>query len=302
MTKLTLALDWTPNVNHIGFLVAKELGFYSAAGVDLELVSPDLDNYQLTPAKKVELGQVDFALCPMESVLSYRTKASPFYVKAIATIFRQDVSAIAVLRDSKIRRPKDLDGKAYASYQARYEDEIVKQMVKNDGGLADIQLVYPEKLGIWENLVSRKSDATWIFLNWEGISALGKGVKLNTFKMADYGVPYSYSPVIIAAENKLKTCDQSYRSFLGATKKGFLHAASNPQESAQILGMKLADDERDINLIEALRYSANYFGDETTWGKMETDNVQKYLDWIYQNDLEDIPVTVGDMVTNELLA
>ncbi|MEM6361809.1 MAG: ABC transporter substrate-binding protein, partial [Bacteroidota bacterium] len=91
MTKLTLALDWTPNVNHIGFLVAKERGYYSDAGLDVEIISPAVDNYQLTPAKRVELGHADFALCPMESVLSYRTKKAPFNIKAIAAIFREDV-------------------------------------------------------------------------------------------------------------------------------------------------------------------------------------------------------------------
>lgn len=28
MTTLKIALDWTPNSNHIGILIAKDLGFY----------------------------------------------------------------------------------------------------------------------------------------------------------------------------------------------------------------------------------------------------------------------------------
>ena len=28
MTEFKLALDWTPNINHIGFIVGKEKGFY----------------------------------------------------------------------------------------------------------------------------------------------------------------------------------------------------------------------------------------------------------------------------------
>ena len=49
----------------------------------------------------------------------------------------------------KIKSPKDLDGKSYASYNARYEDKIIYEMVKNDGGRGNIDFVYPEKLGIW---------------------------------------------------------------------------------------------------------------------------------------------------------
>ena len=54
MKKLTLALDWTPNINHIGFVVAKEKGFYKSLGIDLNIVEPSVDNYKITPAKKVE--------------------------------------------------------------------------------------------------------------------------------------------------------------------------------------------------------------------------------------------------------
>ena len=76
-------------------------------------------------------------------------------------------------------RPKDLDGKIYASYRARYEDHIVKELIKNDGGTGDIQLIYPEKLGIWNTLLQHNADATWIFNNWEGIEAESKNIALN---------------------------------------------------------------------------------------------------------------------------
>ena len=78
MKKLTLALDWTPNINHIGFFIAQEKGFYKELGLDVSITDPSEDNYAVTPAKKIELGQANFALCPTESILSYRTKSKPF--------------------------------------------------------------------------------------------------------------------------------------------------------------------------------------------------------------------------------
>ena len=70
MNTLRLALDWTPNINHIGFYVAKELGYYRDIDIDLAITNPLDDNYTLTPAKKVELGEADFALCPTESIIN----------------------------------------------------------------------------------------------------------------------------------------------------------------------------------------------------------------------------------------
>ena len=77
MTHLKIALDWTPNINHIGFYVAKDKGFYADFNIDLEIIDTSIDNYKVTPAKKVELGIVDFALCPIESIISYRRKSTP---------------------------------------------------------------------------------------------------------------------------------------------------------------------------------------------------------------------------------
>ena len=115
-----LALDWTPNINHIGFFVAQKKEFYQEKGIVLEIISPEADNYEYSPAKKVELGLADIALCPTESIISFRTKDSPFNLMAIATLFQRDVSPIAVREDSNVNRPMDLDSKSYASYGARY--------------------------------------------------------------------------------------------------------------------------------------------------------------------------------------
>jgi hypothetical protein len=155
MIKLKLALDWTPNVNHIGFLIAKELGFYHQQGIDLEILNPKEDNYAMTPGKKLELDLTDFAI-------------------AIYAILQNDLSCIATLQSSNIPSPKWLDGKIYASYKARYEDHIVREMIKNDGGEGNLEIIYPEKLGIWNTLLSGQADATWIFDNWEGVEARGK--------------------------------------------------------------------------------------------------------------------------------
>jgi len=48
MTPLKVALDWTPNTNHIGIFVAKQLGFYKEQGIEVEILNPISDNYQVT--------------------------------------------------------------------------------------------------------------------------------------------------------------------------------------------------------------------------------------------------------------
>ncbi len=301
MPKLTLALDWTPNINHIGFFIAQEKGFYHESGIELEIVDPSTDNYAVTPAKKVELGQADFALCPTESIISYRTKTKPFPLIAIAAILQSDLSAIVVKKDSNINAPKDLDGKVYASYDARYEDEIVRQMIRNDGGKGNLNIQTPSKLGIWDTLLDGSFDATWIFLNWEALQSEALGQTLQYFKMSDYQIPYSYSPVIATNQENINNHRKSYEGFLAATKKGYLFAQENKAEAVKILQSLVPDKDQNINLAKALDVSAPHFGNIKNWGMMEHQTVRQFLDWIYEKGLESQQLELSELMTNELV-
>jgi len=274
MKKLRIALDWTANTNHTGFYVAQQKEFYKDLGLEVEILTPDQDNYAITPAKKVELGQADFALCPFESVISYRTKKKPFDAVALATIFKEDISAIATLANSNINSPKDLDGKTYASYKARYEDEIVRQMIINDGGTGAIEISYPNKLGIWETIMEEKAHATWIFTNWEGVQAKNEGIDLNLFKMEDYGIPYGYSPVIMASNEACQEHWKSYSNFLLATKRGYLYAKDNLEDAVAILAPFISAKDKNIDLLESQKQTSIYYGTQQNWGVLNVEKVQ----------------------------
>ena len=291
MIEFKLALDWTPNINHIGFIVGKEKGFYENYNINLDIQSPSNDNYKNSPAKKIELGIVDFGLCPTESVLSFRTKNNPFNLFAIGTIFQEDVSAIVVSKDSPVKRPKDLDGRSYASYGARYEDQIVKQLIKNDGGKGDIKISYPKRLGVWNTMKNNLYDSTWIFMNWEGI----ENPNLNFFRLKDYDIPYSYSPLIVASEKLINGSKSEINDFLKATKQGYIYSMNNIQESTEILYNYLPNSDKKINIIESLKFSIPYFGNSKSFGKISKDVFQKFFKWLELNEIENRLINVDEI-------
>lgn len=301
MDQLKLALDWTANTNHSGFFVAREMGFYAEQGIELEIQSPADDNYAHTPAKKVELGMADLAICPFESIVSYNTKQEKFDAVAIAALYREDISAIVTLEESGFDSPSKLDGKSYASYKARYEDKIVEQMIKNDGGQGNLTIGYPDKLGIWETLLTKTFDATWIFLNWEGVHAKAKGVVLNVFKLSDFGIPYSYSPVLMARRQKIDEQQEMYQRFLKATKKGFLYAVTDAKYAANSIAPHIAESDKDIDLLESQLFSNRYYGTEKNWGVIEEANVNQFLIWLREHRLEHTYFHYKDLVVNGLL-
>ena len=215
-SKITVALDWTPNGNHLGFFVAKDKGLYDAAGLDVTIVSPADAEYDgsynpgdedadapgapkyVTPCSKVAEGSAHFAMNSPEGVVGWNTAPGRPQLKAVAALLRdRNSSAIVALKSSGITSPKDLDGKRYASYAARFEGRIVQRMIQHAGGAGDYIEDTPPMLGIWNSLVEGKFDATWVFMQWEGVEAQLKGVELNAFPVCDYGVPYAYAPCLI---------------------------------------------------------------------------------------------------------
>lgn len=288
---VTVALDWTPNTNHVGFYVAQALGYYEKSGLSVTLLSPHLDDFATTPASRVTSKAATFALAPSETVISYHLPpVDPlrFKLTAVATLLQHDLSAIATLKNSGISRPQDLDGRTYASYGARFEGRIVQNLIQSDGGKGQFVEMTPEKLGIWDILVAGKADATWIFKGWEGVEARLARIELHEFSLADYGIPYGYSPVIVCLLDTLKNKSHMVKSFLSATGEGFAYAAANVEHASNIL-MEIANRENPgmpkmlepSLVLESLKYLSKHFIDDSgKWGFMDANAWKRFVDWL----------------------
>ncbi len=189
-----------------------------------------------------------------------------------------------------------MDGKLYASYKARYEDDIVRQMIQYDGGIGNIKITYPEKLGIWETILTGKAHATWIFRNWEGIRAENEGFPLNLFKMSDYGIPYGYSPIMLASERSVSENKGDYVRFLEATKKGYLFAQAIPAETIECIAPFMAEQDWNLDVPQSQKFTSPFYGTRDTWGVLDKQKVTEYLDWLVKNKLEGAVCTVEELV------
>jgi NitT/TauT family transport system substrate-binding protein len=314
--ELELALDWTPNTNHLGVYVALAEGYYEDAGVDLTVRSPAEDDYETTPAKRVATGASDLAIAPSESAISYHTHPAYPSLTAVAAVCHRDESAIVALAASDVERPRDLDGRTYASYDARFEDDIVRQLVRNDGGDGDVEIITPPKLGIPNTLVDGDADATWVFLPWEGLQAERDGIDLRAFRLDEYDVPYGYTPVVLAhpaaigrdasawtptagtpdtttssdgdAERGDPAAPEAVAAFLEATRRGYELAAAEPARAADRLAAVAGDTAPGLDDPEFLRESARRLAGSFVdpdpavdgWGEMRRERWATFVDWL----------------------
>ena len=282
---MKVALDWTPNTNHTGIYVARAKGYYDEADVDLTVHSPADDDYETTPAKRVAQGEATVGIAPSESAISYHTHPDYPSLTAVAAVCQRDTSAIVTLASSGIDRPKKLDKKTYASYDARFEDHIVRQLIRNDGGAGDLEIITPPKLGIPNTLLEGVADATWVFMPWEGVQAERDGIELNAFALDDYGVPYGYTPVMLARPAVADTDELA--GFLDATRRGYEFAADNPEEAASLLG-ETADgpglDDREF-LVESQRRLSGAYCVDGEWGRMRGERWARFVEWLADESL-----------------
>ncbi|GAB3887795.1 ABC transporter substrate-binding protein [Spirosoma agri] len=283
-TQIRVALDRTPNTNHTGFYVALANGSYKEAGLDVEFISPDQDDYQLMPARRLAQNKCELAITPSESVISYQTNGTPLI--AVATVLARDISAIVTLRDSGIERPQQLDGKVYASYGARYEEDIIRQLIQNDEGRGQFVSHKSSWSGIWKSLLTREVDAAWFWLTWEGVRADIEGVDLNQFLFDDYDIPYGYNPLLTAHKDWVDTNPDALRRFLNATAAGFRFAVKKPDEAARML-IKTANHPALIskNFVEQSQQmvSCYYLDGEGNWGYMHRSVWLSFVNWMIRN-------------------
>ena len=223
-----LALDWTPNTDHTGFYVAQTNGWYAQAGVRLQI----LPYNNTAPETLMGAAQADCGISFQDS-LTFAVAAG-VKIKSVMAILQHTASAIAVLADSGITRPRELDGKTYASFGYPAELPTVKAVIKADGGTGTFKTVIADSTA-YEALYSHKADFTIPFTAWEGVEATERGIALRYFRFQDYGFPDFYQVVLACSKDWLGAHPDLARRFVGATVQGFQYAADHPADAAAIL-------------------------------------------------------------------
>lgn len=293
-TTIRVALDWTPNTIHTGLYVALSRNFYTSHNLSVELLPPG-PSYSTTPAKRLENGTADLAVCPSESCIAYHESGKQ-RLQAIYAILQRDASAIV---STKLSRPAELGHGVYGSYNARYEDDIVRAIVTKDGGDAAGMRIEREagKLGLFDAVKKGDVDATWVFMPWEGVEAEMEGTQLHVFRMEEYGVPYGYSPVIARDAATSAVSEEALRAFVKATGEGYAYAMQHVEEAANILGEHCQPRRSKEFLESSQRYINDYYGSGGL-GRMQKEKWKTWVEWLQDQGLLKTKVNPDQLFTD----
>lgn len=298
-TKVSFVLDWTPNTNHTGLYVAQEKGFFSDAGLEVEIVQPPEDGAEmLVGANKAQFG-VSF----QDSMLPAVAGDNAMPIEAVAALVQHNTSGIISLKGNGMDKPKGLEGKKYATWDLPIEKATLKQVVEADGGDFDkVQLIPSTVTDEVSALQSGSVDAIWIFYGWAGVATEVAGLETDYFAFKDIDPVFDYyTPVVIGNTDWMKENPDAAKAFLSALKKGYEFAIEEPDAAADIL-LKNAP-ELDEKLVKASQkyLSAEYKADVSRWGYIDPERWNAFYRWIDDNDLftAELPDNTG--FSNEYL-
>jgi NitT/TauT family transport system substrate-binding protein len=221
-------------------------------------------------------------------------------LQAIYAILQRDASALVA---TKLKRVAELgEGKVYGSYNARYEDAIVKAMVASDGGNGKGVKIERQqgKLSLFEATKSGKVDATWVFVPWEGVEAELEGAEANYFRMEEFEIPYGYSPVIARNAAAGGVSAEALKKFVKITREAYESVELDAKVGVKAL-LPHCRPERSEEFLKKSQESINrFYSDGSQLGTMSEQRWEIWLTWLEeQNMVQPGTVKVGSLFTNE---
>lgn len=306
--QITVALDWTPNTNHVGLYVAEAKGWFEDAGLDVEILP-----YSDTSAGiLVATGNAAFGI--VSSVGFVTQRASGAKIKPVMAVVQHETGQLVFKNERlDIQRPRDLDGKIYAGFGTAWEEALIATIIKSDGGEGTFDMV---TLGTsaYEALANGSVDFTLEISTWEGVNSVLLDRPQRAFQYADYGVPDQQTTLLGSSEAWLKSNPDSARLFVQAAQRGYTFAAENPELAAEIFieatGGMLLNDELVKASMHALVDGAYFVESHEPFGLIDEALVEELGTFLFEakilkdanGDLLTDKPNFTDWVTNEYLA
>lgn len=240
-----VALDWTPNTNHIGLFIARDKGFYKDAGLNVEILP-----YTDTSSGTLVANQIaDFGV--LSAVGFFTQRAAGADLKATYAVVQTETGRLVYNGERKdINSPRDLDGKIYGGFGSAWENALIGSIIRKDGGKGTFETV---TLGTsaYQALATGSVDFTLEVYTWEGVKAELEGKSQRAFRYADYGVPDQHTTFIGSNSAYLETNGETASAFMQATRRGYDFAVDHPEEAADLLIAANKDALTDRKLIVA---------------------------------------------------
>jgi NitT/TauT family transport system substrate-binding protein len=295
-----MLLDWLYQGPNDGFMVARDKGYYEAAGLDVTIDSGkgSGSTAQLIANKVAQFGFAD-------GFVVGNSVSKGMSLKMVAGVFRRNPTAVIVLASSDIKTPKELEGKTIGIPTGAAQFQQWPAFAKGCGvDAGKVKIVNVDPAGAAPAVINGQVDAIAGFAQgWVPSIEIRGNKQARLLWYADCGVT-AVSNGIIVHPDLLKQDPELIRSFVAASLKGFLYGRQHPDEAAEIIKKYLPTSDLAISRREM----------ELSWATWVTPNtVGKPLGWMSDKDWEatvgvlkqyggvTVPLEASQLYTNEFV-
>jgi len=241
LTPVRLQLQWVTQAQFAGYFAAIDQGFYTDAGLDVEILEGGVD---IVPQTVLAQGGADFAIAWVPKALQSREQGAE--ITDIAQIFQRSGTYQVSFADKGITTAADLKGKKVGNWGFGNEFELFAGMTQ--AGLdpaADVSLVQQnfDMLA----LLNRDIDAAQAMTYNEYAQVLeavnpdtGELYQPEDFTVIDWNeVGTAMLQDAIWADTGRLESDEEYaataQAFVKASLQGWIYCRDNPQECADLV-------------------------------------------------------------------
>ena len=222
--KVDFILNWVAGGDHAPYYYAKKMGWYSQAGIDLNI---EQGKGSVLAVQKVGAGATPIGLADMANALTLRGKGAD--TVGVFNVYANSPQGLYWLKSSGIKSVKDLAGKKIGNPPGDGARTMWPALAKANG-------IDPNSV-IWVNidanskLAALKSgavDAVTSFYNLHHVFQKELGSNMGFLAWRDAGLnPYGNS-IIVNAEF-LKTHKPLVANFVKVTQKAFAACVADPK-------------------------------------------------------------------------
>jgi len=293
---ITVALDWTPNTNHIGLYVAQAKGLFTKQGLNVRMVQMR----QTSTTQLVAVEKAQFGISFLSDVLHARAQKIP--VVSIAGMLPENTSCFAWRASTPIENVKGFEGKRYGGWGSPEEEATLRYVMKNSN--ADFSKLKMVTTGISDFLPStiKNADFMWIFMGWDGVRAQLEKVAIKTICLRDIDPVFNHpSPLLITSEGYIKENKLLIKKFLAATAEGYQFAAKSPLEAANLFSQLVPETDKKLVEASARTLAPEYVKKVPYWGYQELAKFNAYAKWANEQRILDLKEDATQFANNSFL-
>ncbi len=262
--KLTLMLDWFPNVDHLPIYVADEMGYFADNKIKVKIISPSETSDAL---KLAASGNVDIAVSYQPQTIIAADKG--LNIKAIAPLVVHPLTTLLFLDSKKIDKPMDLANKKIGYTVPGLMDVLLKAFAD----INKIENYTPVNVGftILPALSSNKVEAVMgPFKTYETVGMAQHGYKAKYFELEKYGIPDYEELIFVCGQKSLNDKTMAIKGFVTALSKALEYTNNHPQKALSLYLSAVPQADKKIET-KAFELTLPFFAAHT-----QTHNLEKW--------------------------